>query len=145
MDAALNLDDMQDYVSAFEQRLASRVSSAPPSSAPAPALASPLCAPAGEPAPLLPAPHPVDALLARLTACVDSFCGGELTLPEPEMKIALNCPSCSASLRAVDDAALKQMRARPATDADEPEVCMPAVCLLLSSLCRYVCCAFSML
>jgi hypothetical protein len=55
---------------------------------------------------------------------VDSFCGGELTLPEPEMKLALCCPSCSASLRAVDDATLKQMRARPAPDAEEPEVCL---------------------
>ena len=64
----------------------------------------------------------MDALLSRLTACVDSICGGELTLPEPEMKIALGCPSCSASLRAVDDAALKQMRARPAANAEEPEV-----------------------
>ena len=129
LDAALNLDDMQEYVSAFEQRVASRVSAAPPSSACAPAAASPLCAPAREPAPVLAtAPHPVDALLSRLTACVDSFCGGELTLPQPEMKLALCCPSCSANLRAVDDAALKQMRARPAPDAEEPKVFMLSAC-----------------
>ncbi len=134
MDAALNLDDMQEYVTAFEQRNASRVSATPPTSAPEPALASPQNTPAGEPTPLLPpAQHPVDALLSRLTACVDSFCGGELTLPEPEMKLALCCPSCSASLRAVDDATLKQMRARPAPDAEEPEVCL--LCAFFRSTC----------
>ena len=57
------------------------------------------------------------SLLSRLTACVDTFCGGELTLPEPEMKLALCCPSCSASLRAVDDATLKQM---PSSDPEAP-------------------------
>ena len=42
---------------------------------------------------------PLDTLLSRLTACVDSLCKGEFTLLQSEMKLALTWPSCSADLR----------------------------------------------
>ena len=134
IDAALNLHEIKEYVVAFDP-----LCSAPPALAAAPAMALPLGAPAREPAPLLdpPPPCPLDTLLSRLTACVDSLCKGELTLHQTEMKLALACPSCSADLRAVDDAALKLMRARPAADADEAGVSTQhdAFCSIVCSIC----------
>ena len=74
----------------------------------------------------------LNTILERLTANIDLFVTGELTLPQPELDLAHTCQdeNCNGILDAIEGDEWKALRQAPTVDAPEPKALKCTTCVL---------------